>query len=98
MMIDSNMFVLRIVVGLDFDVVDSVAVGFNVSSGVVVVDIKTDVGEAVVEVIVVDLVNVEEGGVLIVVVVGRAVFAVVVEIVFVFVEDGNVIAFVDLVV
>ena len=97
MMIDSNMFVLRIVVGLDFDVVDSVAVGFNVSSGVVVVDIKTDVGEAVVEVIVVDLVNVEEGGVLIVVV-GRAVFAVVVEIVFVFVDDGNVLVFFDFVV
>lgn len=96
MMIDSNMFVLRIVVGLDF--VDSVAVGFNVSSGVVVVDIKTDFGEAVVEVIVVDLVSVEEGGVLIVVVVGRAVFAVVVEIVFVFVDDGNVLVFVDFVV
>ena len=94
MMIDSNMFVLRLVVGLDFDV----AVGFNVSSGVVVVDIKTDVGEAVVEVIVVDLVNVEEGGVLIVVVVGRPVFAVVVEIVFVFVDDGNVRVFVDFVV
>lgn len=89
---------LRLVVGLDFDVVDSVAAGFNVSSGVVVVDIKTDVGEAVVEVIVVDLVNVEEGAVLIVEVVGRAVFAVVVEIVFVFVDDGNVLAFVDFVV
>ena len=93
-----DMFVLRIVVDLDFDVVDSVAVGFNVSSGVVVVDIKTDVGEAVVEVIVVDLVNGEEGGVFIVVVVGRAVFAVVVEIVFVFVDDGNVLVFVDFVV
>ena len=94
MMIDSNMFVLRLVVGLDSDVVDSVAVGFNVSSDEVLVGVVVEV------IIVVDLVNVEEGGVLIVVVVvvGRPVFAVVVEIVFVFVDDGNVLVFVDFVV
>ena len=86
-------------VDLEFDVVNSTADGFKVSSvdvmvDVVVVEIKTDVAE-VVEVVFIN------SNVIVVVLVDfdEEVIVVVVEIVFVFVDDGNVVAlvFVDFV-